>query len=103
MIAAWLEGLDSSEIAYVLGFSDSDYKKALHGELKVQRSKQRRLDEMVEIVRLLSMVLEGRYIGDWFRTEIPALNDRTPMQSVRNRQGSRVLELVRSYLDPSYA
>lgn len=102
LVAARLQGLDSREVAYLLGFSVKQMRQALHGDLTVQPSKEPRLTQVAGVVSSLSRTVEREHIGDWFRTPVPDLGGVTPMEAIRKRQGDRVMRIVESYLDPSY-
>lgn len=103
LIAAWLEGLDSGEIAEALGFQEDGLRKILHGERKVQSSRATRVVVVAEILETLSRVLERPTTGRWFKTRIPDLGGLSPLEALKRHKADQVLEVVRSYLDPAYS
>lgn len=102
LLAAWLEGLNSTEVAQALGWNEESYRKVLHGERKVQSSHAERLLLLSEIIQTLGRVIDRNATGRWFKTPVPALGNATPLEALRKRKGTQVLNVVQSYLDPSY-
>lgn len=100
--AAWMEGLDSTEVAEALRFSQSQYKNVVHGDMKVQRSKAEHLEAVAQVLRSLLRVLEPEAVGQWFRTPVPALKGKTPLETLKRGDRAAVLRVVEGYLDPSY-
>lgn len=102
LVSAGLEGLTAEEVAQLLGWRPEAFRKILHGQRKVQPSRATRVIEVAEILRLLNRVLERPAIGRWFQTQIPALNDQTPIAAIKSHQAARVLSVVKGYLEPVY-
>lgn len=102
LVAAWLEGLDSGEIARLLGYQEDGLVKILHGKSKVQASKSTRIVKMAEVVRLLGEILRPEAVGRWFHTYVPALGS-TPFDAIRRHRVDDVLRVVRGYSSPSYS
>lgn len=104
LMAGWMEGLESREVAHLLRFSEQTYREVLHGARSVPRYKQRHLETVAQLLRTLLRVLERDAVGEWFRTPVPALGDRTPLDAVQRRGGDdAVLRVVESYFDTTYA
>lgn len=103
LIAAWMEGLDASEVAQALGFKEDGLRKILHGERKVQASRAGRVVVVAEILETLSRVLARPTTGRWFRTPIRDLGGLSPLEALKRHKADQVLAVVRSYLDTAYS
>jgi hypothetical protein len=103
LLAAHLDGLAFPEVATVIGISEDNLTRILHGEMKLQPSRHSRIDQLLQITLNLRRVITEDAVGDWFRTPIPALKDLTPLEAVRKRKVDAVARIVESYFDPSYA
>ena len=76
----------------------------MHGEAEVTVALGERWDSLARALRYLNAVLQPDATGRWLRTPILDLGGKTPLEiSKRPRGADRLVELTRSYTDPSFS
>lgn len=103
LAVGWMEGLTFAEAAGILGVSEENLRRILHGELVVSNSRFERVAEVLELLSLLRDMVPSDLLAEWFRRPVPALGNQTPLESLRKRRVSDVLKVVRGYFDPSFS
>ena len=103
IVMAWLKGFELEDAAVLIGTSPTRLVAWLHGEMSIPRSKDVRLKQIADVIRVLWKVLEPAATDRWFKTAVPDLNGMTPLEAFHRKQGSQVERVVRSYLDTSFS
>ncbi|MFE4950530.1 hypothetical protein ACFQ9V_10530 [Leifsonia sp. NPDC056665] len=103
VLLARLADVSFEETARLLGISEAKLVRYAHGEEPISRDYERRWDVLAQIVYNVSCVLEPAALPQWASTSVPALGGATPADQIRRGHLDRVLELTRSYLNPSFS
>jgi hypothetical protein len=74
----------------------------VHGEATVPATTASRWKVLAEIVRNIHNVLRPDAVEQWLRTEIRDLGGKTPLALIEKGKAEAVLQLTKSYLDPSF-
>jgi len=99
--AAKLNGID---IARATGVADSTARAWLAGTRSPSRSHAaERLIELSAIVERLVRLMDPDYIAVWLRKPIPALDDRKPLDVIREGDYREVSKLVAALESPTAA
>lgn len=103
VVMAWLQGFELDEAAALIGTSSPRLVSWLHGEISIPRSKDARLKQIADVIRVLWNVLEPAATNRWFTTSVPDLDGMTPLEAFRRNRGEQVERVVRSYLETSFS
>jgi hypothetical protein len=103
IVLASLEGVTFERAAGLLGVKPHVLERLMHGTDPIPARYSERWTELEELVRNLRRVVRTESIGDWFDGPVPALDGKTPMKLIERGKIRPVLEVTRSYLDPSFA
>lgn len=101
-LLAQLRFVPFDDVEVLLDVHDFELVKMLHGERPITRKYSDRWERIQELVRDLSTVLRPEATGKWLHVAVPDLNGRAPIEAIRHGQLRQVLNVTRSYLDPSY-
>jgi len=93
--------LSNADIARATGAATSTVRSWLAGTRQPARSNQtaERLIELSTIVQRLIRIMEPSYVSIWLRRPIPALDDRKPLDMIRDgdyREVSRIVAALES-------
>ncbi len=102
LLTAWLEGLEPSEIASLMGVNTDTLDEWLRGERSVPGRLEKRLNALTGIVTNLHGVIERSAVGRWFHLSIPALGEHTALEAISEGRIKEVLSVTESYFDPAY-
>lgn len=103
ILLAELRFVPFEDVATLLAVKPERLVKMMHGEEQVPSHKQRDWELLAQALHELHRVLRPEATGRWLRTEIPALSGQTPLRACAKGQLGRVANVVRAYLDPSFA
>lgn len=103
VLLARLVDVPFEEVAELLRLRPQRLEKLMHGEEVVPKSAVGRWEAIAEILLNLHAVLRPEATVKWLRAPIPALDGRTPMAAIQKGDTAKVLEVARSYRDPSFA
>ena len=94
--------LSGHDIARATGAADSTVRSWLAGKRKPTRNNQaaERLIELSAIVERLMRVIDPSYVSIWMRKPIPALDDRKPLDMIRNGDFRDVSKIVAALESP---
>ena len=100
-VVARLPGVDRSEIAEIVGVSETKLNRWLHGVDQIPQSKLARLDRVGALLTKLHLVLDESVTRDWLHSTIRELSG-TPLELIRRGKVSRVEAIVDSYSEVSF-
>ncbi len=103
LLLAWLTGLRYEEAAVIVGIPPDNLTRILHGDLRLQQSRHRRIDRMLNLMVALRTLLDAGDVATWFRGEIPALKGDSPIEAARKGKIDNLERVVSSYFDTRYA
>ena len=94
--------LSGHDIARATGAADSTVRSWLAGKRNPTRSNQvaERLIELSAIVERLMQVMNPSYISIWMKKPIPALDDRKPLDVIRDGDYREVSKIVAALESP---
>lgn len=101
-VLAQLDGVDFESAAILLDVKPRRLEKFMHGEEQIPSSLEPRWLLLSEALRNLQAVIRREATARWFTTSIPDLGGMTPLEAVRRGRVRDVLELTRSYREPSF-
>jgi predicted transcriptional regulator len=100
-VMAHLPGVTRSEIAAIVGVSETKLNRWLHGVDQIPQNKMPRLTRVGALLTKLHLVLERSVTHAWLHSTIREISN-TPFELIRRGQLSRVEEIVDSYSDVSF-
>lgn len=103
IVLAELESVPFELISILLEIKQDRLVKMMHGDIQLQGKFDLRGEALVEIARNLHRVIEADATTRWLNTAIPDLDGKTPLDMIDRGGIQRVVDLTRSYLDPSFA
>jgi hypothetical protein len=103
LVMSSLKGLSFDEAAVVLEVKPDRLRRWLHEIESMPSGRESRVRTVLESVRLLHSVIQPAQTAWWFHLRIPALKEQTPLEAVAEGHLDQVVQLIRSYVDPSFA
>ena len=91
-----------SNVSEMLSIKPSRVRTFLRGEAFLQKSQAERVELLLEVVRVVSQVLDSSAISSWLDTEIPVLGD-SARELLKHGRGADVREHVGGYLNTEYS
>lgn len=102
VVLARMEGVPFDEIAAIFGTSPQKLAAWLHGSSTVPAKKADLIHDLNLLVMRLSRVLDPTALPRWLATPNGKLAGRTPFEALKRGKVREVLEVVDSYLEPTF-
>lgn len=103
LIMAYLEGVSFDDAGTILQVRAKRLKDWLHEAQSVPGSKEAYLRLVLDRLRMLRSIISRDAVGWWFDLSVPALDDKSPIEALREGQSQVVWDLIESYGDPSFS
>lgn len=103
LILAKLPGVPFDDAAKLVGVSPAKLTSWLHGKESVASSRAQRLEQVNTILVALHEVLEPAATNGWLHVSIPDLHGMTPLEAAEKGKLQAVVDVARSYIQPSYS
>lgn len=103
ILLARLTEVPFEDTAELLDVRPSRLEKFMHGEEQIPVRAGERWKLIAEVLEDLQAVLKPRATGRWLRTSIPALQGRTPLETIKRGRMAEVRALTASYRDEAFA
>lgn len=102
VLLARLEGVPFEGTSALLSIKPPRLLRFMHGEETIPASVEARWVAVSQILDNLHAIIRPEATWRWFNTSVNDLGGRTPLDAIEKRQAAAVLEVVRSYHDPSF-
>lgn len=103
ILLARLAEVPFEDTAELLDVRPARLEKLMHGEEQIPSRIAKRWMVIAEALEDLQAVLKPRATARWLRTSIPALEGRTPLDSIKRGRLAEVRALTASYCDEAFS